>query len=258
MHPDDILLNEYVDEALGPEERNDVQRHLDDCASCRATVADLRTLARAARALRDQTIEPPARVWSGIERATGHGGRSGVFGSRVGLATAAVLALGVASALLAGGVALGRRMPVASQPDPQLVALRQELHDTRQMVMLSLLQQQSASERLNGVMWTNRIDNPGNEVVAALLDTLMHDSNINVRLATIDALKRFGADTSVRRGAVEALGRQTSPLVQIALIDFIAETNGPGSADVLRRLSQDQMADQAVRARAALAAQRVG
>jgi len=41
MHPDDILLNEYVDDALGPEERSDVQRHLDDCASCRATVADL-------------------------------------------------------------------------------------------------------------------------------------------------------------------------------------------------------------------------
>ena len=56
----------------------------------------------------------------------------------------------------------------------------------------------------------------------------------------------------------EALGRQTSPLVQISLIAFFAETNGPGSADVLRRLSQDQMVDQAVRARAALAAQRVG
>jgi HEAT repeat protein len=128
----------------------------------------------------------------------------------------------------------------------------------RQMMTLSLLQQQSASERLNGVMWTGRIDNPGNEIVAALLDTLMHDPNVNVRLATVDALKRFGANDAVRRGAIEALGRQTSPLVQLALIDFVVETDGAESAATLRRLSQDPTVDQAVRARAALGLQHVG
>jgi hypothetical protein len=139
-----------------------------------------------------------------------------------------------------------------------MASLRQEVRDMRQTIMLSLLQQQSASERLNGVMYTNRIENPGNEVVAALLDTLMHDPNSNVRLATIDALKRFGANADVKRGTIEALDRQTSPLVQLALIDFLVETNGAASAPALRRLSEDPMADQAVRARAALAVQRVG
>ena len=120
------------------------------------------------------------------------------------------------------------------------------------------MQQQSASERLRGVAWTGQIDEPGSEVVTALLDTLMHDPNVNVRLASIDALKRFGERDVVRQGAVEALQRQTSPLVQIALVDFLVEVNGRQSADALRRLSQDPMVNDAVRARAAWGLQRVG
>jgi HEAT repeat protein len=81
---------------------------------------------------------------------------------------------------------------------------------------------------------------------------------VNVRLATIDALKRFAASENVRRGAIEALTRQTSPLVQIALIDFVVETNGRDAAETLRRLSRDPTVDAAVRARAANGLEQVG
>lgn len=128
----------------------------------------------------------------------------------------------------------------------------------RVMVGLSLMQQQSASERLRGVNWTTSIDQPGTELVDALLDTLMHDPNDNVRLATVDALKRFADRDVVRRGAVEALPRQTSPLVQIALIDFMLETSDRQAATVLRRLAGDDTLNEVVRARAAMAAERLG
>jgi HEAT repeat protein len=127
----------------------------------------------------------------------------------------------------------------------------------RQMVTLSLMQQQSASERLKGVTWTGQIDQPGSEVVTALLDTLMHDPNVNVRLASVDALRRFAERESVRRGAADALPRQTSPLVQIALIDFLVDVGGRESSTTFRGLSQDPMLDQAVRERAAWALQQV-
>jgi hypothetical protein len=50
---------------------------------------------------------------------------------------------------------------------------------------------------------------------------------------------------------VETLPDQTSPLVQIGLIDFLVESNSREAADTLRRLSTDSMVDEAVRARAA-------
>jgi hypothetical protein len=81
---------------------------------------------------------------------------------------------------------------------------------------------------------------------------------VNVRLAAIDALKPLAAREQVRRGAIDALPRQTSPLVQIALIDFIVEKSGREATDTLRQLSSDPMLDQAVRARAARGLQQIG
>jgi hypothetical protein len=67
MHPNELVINDYVDNALPAAERAEVERHLADCAACRALVADLREIARAATAL--EPIEPPARVWPRIADA---------------------------------------------------------------------------------------------------------------------------------------------------------------------------------------------
>ena len=67
MHPNDTVLNDYVDDTLGSRERTEVEAHLESCAPCRALVDDLRDIARTAASL-DQR-EPPARAWARIERA---------------------------------------------------------------------------------------------------------------------------------------------------------------------------------------------
>jgi hypothetical protein len=153
--------------------------------------------------------------------------------------------------LVAVGIQIGRGLqPGRPVSPPEVRELSREVRDLRQMVTLSLLQQQSASERLKGVSWSNQLDRPGDEVVTALIDTLMHDTNVNVRLASIDALKRFAERDVVRRAAVEALDTQKSPLVQMALIDFVVETQDHGALGALRRLSGDAQVNEAVRARA--------
>ncbi|HEY4212756.1 MAG TPA: HEAT repeat domain-containing protein [Steroidobacteraceae bacterium] len=150
------------------------------------------------------------------------------------------------------GIQVGRETRPVVQPAavPEVRELSQEVRDLRQMVTLSLMQQESAAERLKGVSWSNQLQSPGNEVVAALIDTLMHDGNVNVRLASIDALKRFSERDVVRNATLQALGTQTSPLVQMALIDFVVETQDRQAIDTLRRLSSDDKLDATVRARA--------
>jgi HEAT repeat protein len=155
------------------------------------------------------------------------------------------------------GVGLGRFV-TASQANPDIALLREELRDTRQMVTLSLLQQQSASERLKGVSTSSQLEQPGTEVMSALLDTLRHDPNVNVRLATVDALRRFNSRETVRKSVAEALPQQESPLVQIAMVDFILEAAGPETRSVLQKLAEDMMLNQAVRARAERGLKQVG
>ena len=71
--------------------------------------------------------------------------------------------------------------------------LRGELRGMREMVAMTLLQQDSAIGRLQGVSWSHQLERPSDQVLATLLETLQHDPNVNVRLASIDALRAFAA-----------------------------------------------------------------
>jgi hypothetical protein len=108
------------------------------------------------------------------------------------------------------------------------------------------------------VTTSSQLEQPGTEVMSALLDTLRHDPNVNVRLATVDALRRFNSRDVVRKSVAEALPQQESPLVQIAMVDFILEAAGPETRSVLQKLAEDMMLNQAVRARAERGLKQVG
>jgi hypothetical protein len=164
----------------------------------------------------------------------------------------ALMQAAAAIVFFALGALAGRDLvtPESPEPDETLSALRGEVREMRQLLTLSLLQQDWATERLRGVAFSGLIENPGREVVDALLDALMHDPNVNVRLAVVDALGQFSDEQRVRDGAVEALERADSPLVQVALIDALVELSEARSMDTLRRLSTDPAVPEAVRLRA--------
>ena len=105
----------------------------------------------------------------------------------------------------------------------QLAALQDELAATRQTVALSMLQQQSASQRLEGVSWSTRLPEPDPKVMAALFHTLRFDNSVDVRLAALDALSRYAGRPEIRSELLDVLQNQQSPLVQIALIDLLVD-----------------------------------
>src|SRR5919112_916623 len=86
--------------------------------------------------------------------------------------------------LLAGGFAAGRNWPNAAheQTRNQVSELRGELRGMREMVAMTLLQQDSAIGRLQGVSWSHQLERPSDQVLATLLETLQYDPNVNVRL----------------------------------------------------------------------------
>ena len=120
----------------------------------------------------------------------------------------------------------------------------------RQLVALSLLQQQSASERLRGVSWAYRAESSDTEVLSALVSAINHDTNVNVRLAAVDALHAFAASPVTRQAVVQALPQQTTPIVQVALIDLLVDLKEPKGAGELRKLAMAESADIGVRQRA--------
>ena len=125
------------------------------------------------------------------------------------------------------------------------------------MVALSLLQQQSATERLRGVDYTVKMPAIEPDVVAALLQAVKADPNVNVRLAAIDALTRVSGDAGVRRSLAGSLGMQDSPMVQAALIDYVLDARDKDALGVLKDLTARPDLNPLVRQRADRAVQRL-
>jgi hypothetical protein len=247
-------IADYLAGTLPVEELKALRAHAAACAACRDELTAAEETWQHLGGIPPVAPDAPAMRTRFDAMVAAY--QEGLGGRQRRMAVAAL----AAAALLVIGIAIGRQTarPAAPAADTQIAALRVELGQMREMMALSLLQQQSAIARLQGVVSTGQIDEPGGEVIAALLDTLMYDPNANVRLATVDALKRFMDRDLVRRGTLDALPRQTSPLVQIALIDFVAESAGIESAPALRNLSENTKVPDAVRMRAAQRLRQMG
>jgi hypothetical protein len=136
--------------------------------------------------------------------------------------------------------------------------LQDQVESLHQLVALSLMQQQSPASRIQGVSYAYQIAQPDDQVQQALLYAAGHDSNVNVRLAAVDALDRYAADPNVRRALAATLAAQDSPLAQVALIDLAVKSNDRDCGSVLRRLASRPEADEAVRERARWAIGKLG
>ncbi len=155
------------------------------------------------------------------------------------------LVQGLAACLiLAGGIAIGH---YTAQRDNQISRLEDQIATMRQMVAISLLGQQSATERLKGIDYAQHSGETDEKVVQALLAAMNDDTNVNVRLAAVDALRRFEERTEVRRSLVSTLPRQDSPMMQIAVMDQLVELHERSSVNAISSLLREQDLDPAVR-----------
>jgi len=135
----------------------------------------------------------------------------------------------------------------------EVARLREEVASTKEMVALALLQQQSATERLRGVDYSQRMASLDPQVISALVNVVQHDANVNVRLAAVDALSKVSRIATVRQSLTQSLTTQESPMVQAALIDYVVDAKDTSAAGALRILAGREDVNPAVRKRAGMA-----
>ena len=231
---------------LGETEGEDLAAHLASCEACRNELSRIGALWQSLDLL--PLEEPSGKVRERFYEMLG--------AYRQGLSSAEPRKtyrwwqMAAAAALLAAGLGAGYIVRGSGQPPGEISQLREEVASMRQLVALSLMQQQSASERLRGVSWAYQAEPSDREVLEALVSAVNHDTNVNVRLAAVDALRRFSASPETRRAVVEALPSEKTPLVQVALIDLLVDFQERDAAGVLRTLAANQEANDGVRQQA--------
>jgi len=134
-----------------------------------------------------------------------------------------------------------------SAESKQLEALTAQVREMRELMMLSLLQNPSASERIRAVSYTSEIRHVNPNMAAALLATLNNDPNINVRLTTLEALAHYDRDPVVREGLVQSILQQESPLVQAAMADVMLKLQEKRAIQPFKKLLQQKDLNSMVR-----------
>jgi len=256
---------------LDPAAREKVIDHLDTCSACRADMAELGVVWRGLQsmpelepspAMRTRFMETLAAYQEGYQEAQ----RRQVYAAPpkrwwVGLWPAHPAWQAAFSAVLLLAGVMGGRYLAEPRPvntiNPELAQMRGQIENLRQLVTLSMLQQDSPSARLRGVTYSYQVTQPDQQVEQALLHAVNHDSNVNVRLSAVDALAKFGNNPEVRRAMIDSLPVQDSPLVQIALVDLLVQFNAKDALPALRKLAEDKEANESVRQRAASSVQKL-
>lgn len=215
------LLIEYIDGTLPPDEQQRVAREIEHNPEVRTHYQQLLELNQVMQRAKSQDPSPQLRtkfeqaLQEEINRSASKG-RVVPFSSFVIYRVAAVVLLLVLS------ISVGYWVYQQQEQRRELLALQEELKQTRLMVLQGLNNELSPSARIVSVKVSMQ-SAQDDEILTALIERMNKDENTNVRLAAVEALAQFSDNATVRTALIDALRTQTDPLVQIALIQLMVK-----------------------------------
>lgn len=119
--------------------------------------------------------------------------------------------------------------------------------ELREKLVLTLLEQSSANQRLQGVSEASKIVKVDEQVINALLKTLNNDPNVNVRLAAIESLSNYVDNALVRQGIIQSIPNQESPIIQVTLANLMLALEEKGSIESFKKLLEKEELDSTVK-----------
>ncbi len=236
-----VQLPSLWENSLEPALAEDVRRHLDHCKTCREEWKHLGALLAEIEAV--EKVPPSHHLRENfylmLEEAKADANLESVdiLGKTLVepifwkyMPWAGSIAAGLA--LLLGGFWIGRQQTYPpGMPSPhtetaaarELESLQGQIESMKEMMAVYMMDQRSASKRIQAVSYTDEISELSPELFEALLQRLNQDENVNVRLASLNALTRFTRQENVRAALVDSLPGQTHPVMQILLINLMVD-----------------------------------
>lgn len=227
----DVLMIDYLDNKLEPEQVRQIEKHLETCERCLDGLKNTQSLLQM---MSGEEMEKPdeslrinfyhmlhGEIKRNEENKTAPAKEASVHWYERNIYR---IAAGVA--LLIAGTFIGMIIYSGfsgSGQAKELSQLKSEVTELRKTAMFTMLKDVSPSNRLQAVDYANSIDFPDENIVNAIVKTLNNDKNVNVRMAAAYALTKFTGVQSVRDSLVKSLSIQTDPIMQVTLINILVE-----------------------------------
>jgi anti-sigma-K factor RskA len=248
MESDKDKLVAYLLGELSPAEAAELEQKIDANPDLQQELQDLKLVL----GLYDQQEEVDTspyqrdRFYEFLELEAGHQNRTSSTGSRNSWWVAAAVAI------LAIGLGFGVIWTDHNRQQEQILSLSREVVETRKLLLLAMMDEASASERIQAMNVSMREVEPDERVVKALIDRLHNDENVNVRLKAAESLSRFMRYPGVSEAAIQALELEDSPEIQITLIESLTNAVRKEAVPSFRRLLKREDVPEVVRDVAAL------
>lgn len=160
--------------------------------------------------------------------------------------------------LLGCGVVIGQMIQVHkvnSSSNEEVAALRDDLLEVRKMLLVNMLQQPRASQRIQAVYSAQEMNLADESLISALTEVLQQDENVNVRLTALHALSKYARSASVRKMLLVEMVKQDEPLVQLSIMELMVELNEKSAIQPLQKLTENDEIPASVREEAEMSLQ---
>jgi len=253
-----LLLVDFIDKTLDKETTEIVRKHVETCTSC---AGELEQLAEVIGVLNKKQEKDPdtslrqkfmemvedSKPTLEMEHESRVDSALKLNLKGPSLILSPVFQIAAGFALLISGVLIGLLVNSRNASDAEVYALRNELSQVKQMMIMAKLEQPSASQRIYAAKYTQEFAEPESALIYALIETMNTDESVNVRMAAIHALARYTGDTTVREALVGSLDVQTDPLLQITLINILVEMQERSAVEKMKKLIRDENTFQTVK-----------
>lgn len=246
----EMLMMDYLDKTLDDVQLGQVEKHLLTCERCIDEVKDFQSILQEMSATKMEQPDETLRInfyhmlqteinKQKVSSAKTLPKRSiSIWSSPWTKVAAAVI-------LLVAGAFIGKIFQPSGKTENssvQLTELKSEVTEMKKMLMLTMLEEESPSQRIKAVNYAEEIPNPDQKVIGALINTLNKDKNVNVRLAAVYSLAKFSGNQLVRDSLVKSLENQTEPIIQIVLMNILTEKKELKAVEPMRKIMSDKNA----------------
>ena len=122
----------------------------------------------------------------------------------------------------------------------EIAFLKQEKTEMQTVATLSLIDNESASKRLQAVSYAKDFAQPNNEILSVLIAKMKNDKHTNVRLAAANALAKFAKNTMVRQALIKTLKTEENANMQIELIQILVDIEEKQVIPSMEKLLQNK------------------
>jgi len=239
---------DYLDNVLDESGRGEIEKHLITCEKCMDEVKDFKELLQSMSATEMEKPDETLRLnfYHMLQSEINKQQKANKKPVRsVSLWNSPWIKVAAGVLLLLAGTFLGRVLQTTPKTDTsssQLSDLKTEVTEMKKILMFTMLNEESASQRIKAVNYAEEIPNPDAKVIDALISTLNKDKNVNVRLAALYSIARFTDSQQVRDSLVKSLEIQTEPILQIALMNILTEKKEVKAVASMKKIMSERNA----------------